>query len=81
MHEHTPAVPRVGLAFDEPGCLEAIESDRHPPAGQEEILSQLRWSQGADEVELGESVEVAPMAEAVGGGDAVKSRLDQVGGA
>lgn len=79
MHEHTPPVSRVGLAFDEPGFLEAVESDRHPTGGQQEIFSQLGWSQWADEVELGECLEITPMAETVGGGDAVEPRLDQVG--
>ncbi len=81
MHEYTPPVPRVGLAFDEPGFLEAIESDCHSPGGQEEKLSQLGWSQGADEVELGEGFEITPMAETVGGRKVVEPRLDQVGGA
>jgi hypothetical protein len=81
MYEHTAPVMGIGLAFDEPCCLEAIEPDRHSPAGQEEILSQLGGGQGADEVEFGEDFEVPLMAEAVGGGDAVQSRLEEVGGA
>lgn len=81
MHEYTPPVPRVGLAFDEPGFLEAIESDCHSPGGQEEKFSQFGWGQGADEVELGEGFEITPMAETVGGRDVVEPRLDQVGGA
>lgn len=81
MHEHTPPISRVGLAFDEPDFLEAIESDRHSPGGQEEILSQLGWGQRTDQVELGECFEITPMAEAVGAGDAVEPRLDQVSSA
>lgn len=81
VHEHTPPVPGVGLSFDEPGRLESIEPDCHSPAGEEEIFSQLGWGQGADEVDLGEGFEITSMAEAIGGGDAVESRLDHVGGA
>lgn len=80
MNEDTAAVPGVGLAFDEPGSLEAIESDGHPPAGQKEILSQLGRRQGPDEIEFGKGFEITPMAEAVCGGDAVEPDLDQVGG-
>lgn len=81
MYEHTAPVMRVWLAFYELGCLETIESHCHSSACQEEILSQLGWGQGANEVELGEDFEVPLMAEAVGGGDAVQSRLEEVGGA
>jgi len=80
MHEHTSAISRIGVAFDEPGCLKAVESDCHPPAGQEEIPSQLGWGQRPDELELGEGLEVPPMAEPVGRGDVVESHLNQVGG-
>lgn len=80
IYEHTTPIVGVWLAFDEPGCLEAIESDRHPSTGQEEIFSQLGGGQGADEVELGEDFEIPLVAEAVGGGDAVQSRLEEVGG-
>jgi hypothetical protein len=81
MYEHAAPVVGVGLAFDEPGCLEAIESHRHSSTGQEEILSQLGWGQGANQVELGQDFEVSLMAEAVGGGDAVQSRLEEMCGA
>lgn len=79
MHEYTSPVPGVGLAFDEPGLFEAIESYRHSPGRQEEIFSQLGWGQGADEVELGQGFEITPMAETVGSSDFVEPRLDQVG--
>jgi hypothetical protein len=81
MDEHAPAVLGVGLAFDEPGALKAIESYCHSPAGEEEILSELGWGQRADQVEFGEDFEVPLMAEPVSGGDTVKSRLEEVGGA
>jgi hypothetical protein len=79
--DYAPTVSRIRLAFDEPGRLEAIESDCHPPAGQEEIVCQRGWAHGANEIELGEGLEITAMAEAVGSGDVVKSGLNQVGGA
>ena len=80
MHEYPSTISRIWMTFDEPGRLEAIESDRHPSAGEKKVLGKIRRSQGANELKLGECLEIPAMAQPVGGGDVIESRLNQMGG-
>jgi hypothetical protein len=81
VHEYASTVSRVWPALDEPGLLEAIESDCHSSAGQKKILRKFGWAQGSDEVQLSKCLEISAMAEPVGGRYVVESGLDQVSGA
>ena len=80
MYEYPPTVSRIWPTFDEPSSLEAVESDCHSSAGQKKVLGEFGWAQGAYEFELSERLEISAMAEPVRGGDAVKSRLNELGG-
>lgn len=65
MNEHASPVQRVRLPFNEAEFLKTIEPDRHSPGRQKQDVSELGWSQRADQVELGQDFEIAPMAQAV----------------